>query len=170
MEPAHASLEELNVSLYNSAFSYITWKSAIRVVIIPQKSANTDSSPAGSVVTYLSAPPWPYWWVNTGTLHGAPHGDSVGIIPNQYSAVYQPNSLKHSRAEYIVWPKVTQPVSGGAGILTPGVFCFQGSSSSAHLGHSVEGRFHHRQTARLYFLTSYCGNHLPSLFLTFLFC
>lgn len=72
-----------------------------------------------------------YWWVNIGILYATPHSDSIGMIPNQYSVVYQPSSLQHSSAEYIVWSKVTQPLSGGVRILTWDVFCLQGPCSSA---------------------------------------
>lgn len=94
------------------------------------------------------------WWVNTGILHATLHGDSLGIIPNQYSVVYQPRNLQHSSAEYIVWPNVTQPVSGRVGILMLGVFCLPHSSSSAPPATSGERRFC-RQPAWLYRLTSY---------------
>ena len=59
-----------------------------------------------------------YWWVNISILYATPHSDSIGMIPNQYSVVYKPSSLQHSSAKYIVWSKVTQPVSGGVRILT----------------------------------------------------
>lgn len=114
LESICISLEKLTVSPFNSAFNYITLKSAMGEVTTHRNqqmpSIREIFSPAGPVVIHLPAHLRPYWWINTGILHAAPHGHSVGIIPNQYSAVYQPSSLQQSRAEYIVQPKVTQPV------------------------------------------------------------
>lgn len=128
----------LCVSLSNSAFSFFTLKSSIREYLhhrnrqIPTINRGA-LFPGGLVVTYLPVhlcTVLTYWWVNTGILYAAAHSDSVGTIPSQYSVVYQPSSLQHSSAEYIVWPKVTQPVSGEVRILTWDVLCLQGPCSS----------------------------------------
>lgn len=58
-------------------------------------------------------------------MYAVPHSDSVGIIPNQYSVVYQPSCLQHSNAEYIVCPKVTQAISGRVRTLIQNVLCLQ---------------------------------------------
>lgn len=115
-------------SFLHLALNDITLKSAMGRVFVLQKSANTVSQETfygGQIVKHLLAHPWLHWWVDTGILYAALRSDSVGIILNQYSVVRQPRSLQQSSDEYIVWLKVTQPISGRIRILTPDVPCLQ---------------------------------------------
>lgn len=138
LEAACVSLEDLIVCIsFQLSIQFFHPEIIHKGVLTPQKSANPNHQSGRSfpwrACGYIFTSASLYCinlWVNTGILYAAPHSDSVGTIPSQYSIVYQPSSLQHSSAEYIVWPKVTQPVSGEVRILTWDVLCLQGPCSS----------------------------------------